>query len=86
LHSFAQWQIRNLTRYLYLEVPHQRDVILFQVEEETESYLQDYFKRYKRKPHTLFLGEKESARTVLVNVWDPNTFPEEYRKRWIKSS
>jgi hypothetical protein len=86
LHSFAQWQIRNLTRYLYLEVPHQRDVILFQVEEETESYLQDYFKRYKRKPHTLFLGEKESARTVVVNVWDPKTFPEEYRKRWIKSS
>jgi len=37
LHSFAQWQIRNLTRYLYLEVPTPQRDVFSPVEEETEA-------------------------------------------------
>lgn len=51
LASIADWQIRNLTRYLFLELPHQRDPLLFQVKAETENYLLPYFARWKRKPH-----------------------------------
>jgi hypothetical protein len=47
----AGWQIRNLTRYLYLEFPTQKNAILFLVEAETEKYMDSYLKNYKRKPH-----------------------------------
>jgi hypothetical protein len=84
LHSFAQWQIRNLTRYLYLDVPHQRDVILFQVEEETESYLQTTSSatRGNRIPYS-------SVRRARGQLWSMFGILKSFQKnigRWIKSS
>ncbi|KFY92616.1 hypothetical protein V500_04127 [Pseudogymnoascus sp. VKM F-4518 (FW-2643)] len=74
LASIADWQIRNLTRYLFLELPHQRDSILFQVKAETENYLLPYFAKWKRKPHYV---TSRSRGLVLVNDWDPASYPED---------
>ncbi|OBT89770.1 hypothetical protein VE02_01374 [Pseudogymnoascus sp. 03VT05] len=74
LASTADWQIRNLTRYLFLELPHQRDSILFQVKAETENFLLPYLARWKRKPHYV---TSRSRGLVLVNDWDPDSYPED---------
>lgn len=74
LASLADWQIRNLTRYLFLELPHQRDSVLFHVEAETENFLLPYFARWKRKPHYV---TSRSKGLVLVNDWDPKSYPED---------
>lgn len=67
----ADFQIHNLTRYLYLEIPCQKNAILFQVEAETEDFLQPYLERYKRKPrHTLIDGK-----CVYFKEWPPETHP-----------
>jgi hypothetical protein len=83
LSSIADWQIRNLTRYLYLELSHQKNAILFQVEAETEDYLQPYLERYKRKPRYHLTKEKEM---ILVKEWDPKTYPEDVRGSWDQCS
>lgn len=74
LASIADWQIRNLTRYLYLELPHQREPLLFQVEAETENYMLPYLARWKRKPHYV---TSRSKGLVLVSDWDPDSFPDD---------
>ncbi|KAI9740075.1 MAG: hypothetical protein M1818_004826 [Claussenomyces sp. TS43310] len=50
LQALSECLIYNLTRYMYLEIPPQSNTILFQVEAETERYLEAHFARYKRKP------------------------------------
>lgn len=70
--SIANWQIRNLTRYLYLELPHQKNAILFQVEAETERYMEPYFERYVRKPRFVLTRLNGMVR---VHEWDPATNP-----------
>jgi hypothetical protein len=75
LYSIADWQIGNLTSYLYLELPHQKDALLFQIEAKTEDYMQPYLERY-----TVLNETKE---IVLVNDWDPMSFPECIRKTWV---
>jgi hypothetical protein len=80
LSFIASWQIRCLTRYLFLEVPHQKNSILFQVEAETENYMQPYLDRWKRRPILVMTDAKES---MHVNVWDPESYPEEFRRKWI---
>jgi hypothetical protein len=52
----SAWQIRNLTRYLYLELPKCRLQVLIEVEAESEKFLEDYFNKYKRKPRSEFSG------------------------------
>ncbi|OBT77207.1 hypothetical protein VF21_04026 [Pseudogymnoascus sp. 05NY08] len=74
LASIADWQIRNLTRYLYLELPHQREPLLFKVEAETENFLLPYLAKWKRKPHYV---STRSGRVVLANIWDPASYPED---------
>lgn len=49
------WQIRNLTRYLYLEQPKRRIEVLFNVEADTEKHLERYLATYKRKPRYVML-------------------------------
>ena len=84
LASIADWQIRNLVRYLYLELPHQKNSILFQVEAETENYMQPYLERYKRKPRYHLIGNTQEL--MLVNDWDPKSFPDEIMRRWTTCS
>lgn len=50
LASISNWQIRNLVRYLYLELPRQNNTLLFQLSGDTENYMGSYFQGYKRKP------------------------------------
>jgi hypothetical protein len=70
--SIADWQIRNLTRYLYLELPHQKNAILFQVEAETEKYMESYFEGYRRKPRFVMTRSNGITR---VHEWDPASYP-----------
>ena len=69
----SQWQIRNLTRYLYLELPGLRNQILFEVEGSTERFLENYFNNYKRKPFYVLSKEGE---LVLVERHRPDSYPE----------
>lgn len=69
----SQWQIRNLTRYLYLELPQLRNHILFEVEGSTERFLEKYFNNYKRKPFYVLSKEGE---LVLVERHRPESYPE----------
>jgi hypothetical protein len=69
----SQWQIRNLTRYLYLELPKRRIQILFEVEADTERFLENYLNNYKRKPYYVLSKKGE---LVLVERHRPESFPE----------
>jgi hypothetical protein len=69
----SQWQIGNLTRYLYLELLKRRTQILFEVEADTERFLENYLNNYKRKP-CYVLSKK--GQLVLVDCHRPEWFPE----------
>ena len=62
LASIASWQIRNLTRYLYLELPHQQLPLLIELEEH--EFMHDYLQSDKRKP---FFCLSESAGVWIGN-------------------
>lgn len=70
----TSFQIRNLIRNLYLELPHQRDHLLMEVESSTERYLLDQLAQYKRKPRMI---QTKTMRIVYVNEWDPSSYPAE---------
>lgn len=72
---YASWFIRNLTRYLYLEVSPRYSVIAFQLEEPYEAMMEEYVSRYKRKPRIVALSLE---RAVQVQEWDPTTYPPKY--------
>ncbi|KFZ17892.1 hypothetical protein V502_04374 [Pseudogymnoascus sp. VKM F-4520 (FW-2644)] len=69
----ADVQINNLTKDLFLELSHQMNPLLFQVEEKTENYLQPYFAGWKRRPR--YVRSLTKGR-VPVNTWDPDSYPE----------
>lgn len=77
---YATWQLKNLTRCLYLELPHQKNTILLEIEGRNERYLEQYFGNYKRKP--FYVIDVESRQPVKVNVWNPTSYPESLRKHW----
>lgn len=76
---YAGWQLNNLTRYLYLELPHQKNTIQFEVEARNEGYLEQCFVNFKRKP--FYVIDIQSRQPVLANVWDPDSYPESFCKR-----
>ncbi|KAF2454309.1 hypothetical protein BDY21DRAFT_353607 [Lineolata rhizophorae] len=83
LSQIGSWQIRNLTRYLYLELPHQQNTLLFELEAKTNEFLFQYLKHYKRKPR--YVPVDEGARVgglMLVKEWDPETYPDYIRRRF----
>jgi hypothetical protein len=80
--SIASWQVRNLARYLFLELPHQKDAILFQVEANTEIYLQSFLDHYRRKP---FYVLDADGKPMLVSQWDPKTYPGYLTLAWKQS-
>ncbi|OBT56947.1 hypothetical protein VE04_03193 [Pseudogymnoascus sp. 24MN13] len=74
LASVADVQINNLTKDLFLELPHQMSPLLFQVDTETENYLHPYFAGWKRMPRYVMSLSKGR---VPVNAWDPESYPED---------
>jgi hypothetical protein len=74
LASSASWQIRNLTRYLYLELPHQQLPLLIELEED--EFMEKYLQNFTRKPFYVYRkgpdGELEATR---VKEWDPTSYP-----------
>ena len=67
----ATWFIRNLTRYLYLEVSPRRHEIVFQLEEPYDAMMEAYMVKYRRKPTVV----SSLGKIVEVEVWDPTTYP-----------
>lgn len=79
LASIASWQIRNLTRYLYLELPHQQLPLLIELEEY--GFMEDYLQGYKRKPFYVYRRLPGSnLESIQVKEWDPNSYPD-----WCKT-
>jgi hypothetical protein len=70
----ASWIIRNLTRYLYLELPHQQLPLLIELEED--EYMEEYLRDYKRKPRFVY----REGRGTQVQEWDPTSYPD-----WCKA-
>jgi hypothetical protein len=66
----ASWIIRNLTRYLYLELPHQQLPLLIELEED--EYMEEYLQDYKRKPCFVY----REGRGTRVQEWDPTSYPD----------
>jgi hypothetical protein len=83
LASVANWQIRNLVRYLYLELSHQKNALLFQLNEEAENYMESYLEGYKRKPFYVLPSSFPKGRhLVLARREDPESYPEEIKSQW----
>lgn len=83
LASVAQWQIGNLVRYLYLDLPHQKHALLFQLGWEAENYMESYLGRYKRKPfYVMSSSNSIEGRPVLVKKEDPESYPESFKNEW----
>jgi hypothetical protein len=71
----ASWFIRNLTRYLYLEVSPRRHAIAFQLDEPYDTMMEEYTSKYRRKPRIVPLSPEK---VVQVQEWDPATYPPKY--------
>ncbi|OAL53586.1 hypothetical protein IQ07DRAFT_608935 [Pyrenochaeta sp. DS3sAY3a] len=69
--SIAKWFIRNLTRYLYLEVSPKRHAIAFQLDNPYDVMMEEYELNYKRKPMVIAYA----GHAIEVKVWDPSTYP-----------
>ncbi|KAF2442007.1 hypothetical protein P171DRAFT_327385, partial [Karstenula rhodostoma CBS 690.94] len=52
LSSESSWQIRNLTRYLYLELSHQQLPLLIELEEY--EFMEEYLRAFVRKPRFVY--------------------------------
>ncbi|KFZ08654.1 hypothetical protein V501_05858 [Pseudogymnoascus sp. VKM F-4519 (FW-2642)] len=83
LASVADVQINNLTKDLFLELPHQMNPLLFQVDTETENYLQPYFAGWKRMPRYVMSLSKGR---VPLNAWDPESYPEDLITPFVRMS
>jgi hypothetical protein len=70
----ASWIIRNLTRYLYLELPHQQLPLLMELEED--EYMEEYLRDFKRKPCFVY----QRGLGTRVQEWDPTSYPD-----WCKA-
>ncbi|UPX14122.1 uncharacterized protein EKO05_0004613 [Ascochyta rabiei] len=71
LATIASLQIRNLTRYLYLELPHQQLPLLIELEEY--EYMDEYLGRYKRKPFSVY--RRASGSDVEAYKWKSRIQP-----------
>lgn len=78
LARYASWFIRNLTRYLYLEVSPRRHAIVFQLDEPYDAMMEEYVAKYTRKPRIVSVSPEKA---VQVQEWDPTTYPPEYLSR-----
>jgi hypothetical protein len=75
LWALSAWQLRNLTRYLYLELDHQQLPLLIQLEEY--EFMEGYLKRFVRKPRFVYrVDERGSFGATRVREWDPESYPE----------
>lgn len=54
--------------------------MLFQVEADTEIYLQQYLDCYKRKP---FYVPGDHGEILSVDQWDPETYPKHITERLL---
>ena len=73
--SIASWQIRNLTRYLYLELPHQQMPLL--IELEAYEYMENYLRNFKRKPFFVYQTTPGTPfEATPVKEWDPTSYPD----------
>lgn len=77
LHS--AWIVKNLVRYLYLELPHQQLPLLMEMEED--GYMEEYFKDYKTKPFFVYGIAEGVFESKQVRLWDPSSYPEWCRAR-----
>jgi hypothetical protein len=77
----ASWFIRNLTRYLYLEVSPRTHAIIFQLDEPCDAMMVEYMAKYPRKPRIVAIS---SEKVVQVKEWDPTTYPPKYLSRLPK--
>ncbi|KAH8717114.1 hypothetical protein GQ44DRAFT_775655 [Phaeosphaeriaceae sp. PMI808] len=68
LARYASWFIRNLTRYLYLEVSPRRHAIVFQIDEPCDAMMEEYVSKYRRKSRIVPLSPEK---VVWVQEWDP---------------
>lgn len=76
----SSWEISNLTRYLYLELPHQQLPLLIELEED--KYMEEYLRTYVRKPRFVYHNVPGLGfRATLVREWDLSSFPD-YPQRW----
>ncbi|KAL1606301.1 hypothetical protein SLS60_003703 [Paraconiothyrium brasiliense] len=79
LSSESSWQIRNLTRYLYLELPHQQLPPLIELEEDR--FMEEYLRTYVRKPYFAYHNVPGLGFTgTRVREWDPTSFPDYPRR------
>jgi hypothetical protein len=75
LASNAHWQIQNLTRCLYLELPHQQLPLL--IELEGYEYMENYLQRFVRKPRFVYrTAPGTEFEATRVKEWDPTSFPD----------
>jgi hypothetical protein len=79
LASESSWEIRNLTRYLYLELPHQQSRPLIELKEH--EYMKNYLQKYVHiRKHCwvrrVVPGNEMELKSVRVKEWDPTSFPE----------
>jgi hypothetical protein len=80
LACYAPWFIRNLTRYLYLEVSPRWDAIVLQLDDPYYEMMEEYLSKYKRKPRIV---SESSEKAVQVQEWDPTTYPPEVLARLL---
>jgi hypothetical protein len=74
LWALSSWQLRNLTRYLYLELDHQQLPLLIEMEEY--EFMESYLKRFVRKPRFVYrVDEKGEFEATRVREWDPESYP-----------
>jgi len=75
LWAVSLWQLKNLTRYLYLELDHQQLPLLIELEEY--EFTEAYLGRYVRKPRFVYRrDEKGEFEATRVREWDPTSLPE----------
>ena len=70
LSFMSKWQIRNLTRYLYLELPECRHRVLLEVDADAKQFLGQFFDKYKRKP---LFNVNKSGEVVEIKPWVPQS-------------
>jgi hypothetical protein len=75
LWAVSSWQLRNLTRYLYLELDHQQLPLL--IEMEGYEFMEGYLSRFVRKPRFVYRkDEKGEFEATRVREWDPKSYPD----------
>jgi hypothetical protein len=75
LWALSSWQLRNLTRYLYLELDHQKLPLLIELEES--EFMEGYLNRFVRKPKFVYRRDENGEfEATKVREWDPESYPE----------